>query len=100
MLFIFNLELEEEEAEERQRKLREEQYQKDRMTLEETRNQLRSLENHLAKCRDEKHQLFLQLKKVLHEESESRRAKAELRYYLNLHFNALFFLTLFQEVHI
>ena len=66
-------ELEEEEAEERLRKLREEQDQKDRMTLGETREQIRGLEEHLVKLRDEKHQLFLQLKKVLNEDELRRR---------------------------
>lgn len=89
LLFLFCSELEEEEAEERLRKLREEQDQKDRMTLGETREQLRGMEDHLTKLKDEKHQLFLQLKKVLNEDELRRRisnARVDLRY---LHFYLL-----------
>lgn len=75
-------ELEEEEAEENRRKQREEQYQKERMTLGETRKQITSLERHLDKLRDEKHQLFLQLKKVLNEENAMRKRRfEEMRYF-------------------
>lgn len=75
--------MEEEEAEENRRKQREEQYQKERMTLGETRKQITTLERHLDKLRDEKHQLFLQLKKVLNEENAMRKRRfEEMRYIL------------------
>lgn len=43
------------------------------MTLGETREQISNLENELIELKDEKHQLFLQLKKVLLNEDEYRR---------------------------
>ncbi|KAM8794259.1 G protein pathway suppressor 2 [Eudromia elegans] len=57
-----------EEQERRRRKELEE-----RMSLEETREQLCKLQGRLGALQDEKHQLFLQLKKVLHEEEKRRR---------------------------
>lgn len=62
-----------------EQKLREEQERRrrkemeERMSLEETREQLQKLQERLAALQDEKHQLFLQLKKVLHEEEKRRR---------------------------
>lgn len=44
------------------------------MSLEETKEQISKMESKLQSLQEEKHQLFLQLKKVLHEE-EKRRAK-------------------------
>lgn len=43
------------------------------MTLGETREQITTLENELSQLKDEKHQLFLQLKKVLNEDDNRRR---------------------------
>lgn len=43
------------------------------MTLGETREQISNLENELIELKDEKHQLFLQLKKVLNEDEYRRR---------------------------
>jgi G protein pathway suppressor 2 len=43
------------------------------MTLGETRDQISQLEVRLAQLKDEKHQLFLQLKKVLNEDDNRRR---------------------------
>lgn len=43
------------------------------MTLGETREQISNLENELSQLKDEKHQLFLQLKKVLNEDDNRRR---------------------------
>ncbi|XP_056366233.1 G protein pathway suppressor 2 isoform X4 [Oenanthe melanoleuca] len=57
-----------EEQERRRRKELEE-----RMSLEETREQLLKLQEKLGALQEEKHQLFLQLKKVLHEEEKRRR---------------------------
>ncbi|XP_020288551.1 protein enabled homolog isoform X2 [Pseudomyrmex gracilis] len=59
--------------EERLRKERERQQKQDVMTLGETREQISNLENELAQLKEEKHQLFLQLKKVLNE--DDRRQK-------------------------
>ncbi|CAL7951069.1 unnamed protein product [Xylocopa violacea] len=59
--------------EERQRKERERQQKQDVMTLGETREQISNLENELSQLKDEKHQLFLQLKKVLNEDDNRRR---------------------------
>lgn len=58
---------------ERQRKERERQQKQDVMTLGETREQISQLEQRLAQLKDEKHQLFLQLKKVLNEDDNRRR---------------------------
>ncbi|KAG8036612.1 hypothetical protein G9C98_003934 [Cotesia typhae] len=59
--------------EERLRKERERQQKQDVMTLGETREQICSLETELSQLKDEKHQLFLQLKKVLNEDDNRRR---------------------------
>lgn len=58
---------------ERQRKERERQQKQDVMTLGETREQISQLEQRLAQLKEEKHQLFLQLKKVLNEDDNRRR---------------------------
>lgn len=58
---------------ERQRKEKERQQNQDKMTLGETRNQICNLENRLKVHKEEKHQLFLQLKKVLNEDDNRRR---------------------------
>ncbi|XP_046401988.1 G protein pathway suppressor 2 [Ischnura elegans] len=58
---------------ERQRKERERQQKQDVMTLGETREQISHLEIRLSQLKDEKHQLFLQLKKVLNEDDIRRR---------------------------
>eukprot|EP00061_Rhincodon_typus_P018847 g48195.t1 len=63
-----------------EQKMKEEQERKrkkemeERMSLEETKEQISKMELKLQNLQEEKHQLFLQLKKVLHEE-EKRRAK-------------------------
>ncbi|XP_053216618.1 G protein pathway suppressor 2 isoform X2 [Podarcis raffonei] len=57
-----------EEQERRRKKEMEE-----RMSLEETKEQIMKLEEKLLALQEEKHQLFLQLKKVLHEEEKRRR---------------------------
>lgn len=49
------------------------------MTLGETREQISNLENELSQLKDEKHQLFLQLKKVLNEDDNRRRLIKETR---------------------
>jgi len=55
------------------RKEREAREQQDVMTLGETREQIIQLEARLQKFKEEKHQLFLQLKKVLNEDDNRRR---------------------------
>lgn len=66
-------EREAEVEEERLRKEREAREQQDVMTLGETRDQISHLEAKLTQLKDEKHQLFLQLKKVLNEDDNRRR---------------------------
>jgi len=58
---------------ERQRKERERQLKQDSMTLSETKEQISTLESRLSELKEEKHQLFLQLKKVLNEDETRRR---------------------------
>ncbi|XP_076268491.1 uncharacterized protein LOC143201366 isoform X2 [Rhynchophorus ferrugineus] len=66
-------EREAEVEEERLRKEREAREQQDVMTLGETREQISQLETKLQVFKEEKHQLFLQLKKVLNEDDNRRR---------------------------
>lgn len=66
-------EREAEVEEERLRKEREAREQQDVMTLGETREQISQLEQKLQQFKEEKHQLFLQLKKVLNEDDNRRR---------------------------
>lgn len=66
-------EREAEVEEERLRKEREAREQQDVMTLGETREQISQLETKLIQLKEEKHQLFLQLKKVLNEDDNRRR---------------------------
>uniref|UniRef100_A0A3B3RSF7 G protein pathway suppressor 2 n=1 Tax=Paramormyrops kingsleyae TaxID=1676925 RepID=A0A3B3RSF7_9TELE len=57
------------EEEERKRK----KEMEERMSLEETKEQIMKMGGKLQGLQEEKHQLFLQLKKVLHEEEKRRR---------------------------
>ncbi|XP_022913000.1 G protein pathway suppressor 2 isoform X2 [Onthophagus taurus] len=59
--------------EERLRKEREARERQNVMTLGETRDQLAEMEAKLVSLKEEKHQLFLQLKKVLHEDDNRRK---------------------------
>ncbi|KAL1415773.1 hypothetical protein MTO96_028909 [Rhipicephalus appendiculatus] len=61
-------------ATERVRRERELKRRQDAMTLEEIRDQVQQSEKKLATLKDEKHQLFMQLKKVLHEDDTRKRA--------------------------
>lgn len=70
-------EREAEVEEERQRKEREAREQQDVMTLGETREQISQLEAKLTQLKEEKHQLFLQLKKVLNEDDNRRRQQVK-----------------------
>lgn len=71
--FYYSLEQEADAEVERQRKERERQQKQNVMTLGETRDQIQQLESSLKALKDEKHQLFLQLKKVLNEDDNRRR---------------------------
>lgn len=66
-------ELEADAEVQRQRREREQKQKQDVMTLGETREQISVLEARLAALTEEKHQLFLQLKKVLNEDDNRRR---------------------------
>ncbi|XP_064486189.1 G protein pathway suppressor 2-like [Ornithodoros turicata] len=61
-------------ATERVRREQEQKRKQDAMTLEEIKDQVQQSEKKLKDLKDEKHQLFLQLKKVLHEDDTRRRA--------------------------
>lgn len=67
------LELEAEVEEERLRKEREAREKQDVMTLGETREQIQLLDDKLSSLRNEKQQLFLQLKKVLNEDDNRKK---------------------------
>ena len=60
---------------ERQRREREDQQKEQEMTLEETKEQVAQSESRLAQLKEDKHQLFLQLKKVLNEDDTRRKIK-------------------------
>lgn len=70
-------ELEAEVEEERLRKEREAREKQDVMTLGETKEQIQMLEKQLQELRNEKQQLFLQLKKVLNEDDNRKRQMKE-----------------------
>lgn len=70
-------EREAEVEEERLRKEREAREQQDVMSLGETREQITQLELKLSQLQEEKHQLFLQLKKVLNEDDRRRQLVKE-----------------------
>uniref|UniRef100_UPI00398F10D2 G protein pathway suppressor 2 isoform X1 n=1 Tax=Pristiophorus japonicus TaxID=55135 RepID=UPI00398F10D2 len=69
-----------------EQKMKEEQERKrkkemeERMSLDETKEQISKMELKLQNLQEEKHQLFLQLKKVLHEEEKRRAKMKEQRY--------------------
>lgn len=82
LYFILHICVEQEAdaEEERLRKERERQQKQDVMTLGETREQISNLENELSQLKEEKHQLFLQLKKVLNEDDRRRQLIKETRF--------------------
>ncbi|XP_025103012.1 G protein pathway suppressor 2-like isoform X2 [Pomacea canaliculata] len=61
-----------------ERELRKKKEEEEALTLEQTRDQIAQLERKLEQLRSEKHQVFLQLKKVLNQEEETRR-RAQLK---------------------
>lgn len=79
-------EREQEVEEERLRKEREAREQQDVMTLGETREQITQLEAKLTQLKEEKHQLFLQLKKVLNEDDNRRRQLVKENTYVQMYF--------------
>jgi TolA-binding protein len=72
-LSLLQIELEADAEVERQRKERERQQKQHVLTLSETKDQICHLESRLSELKDEKHQLFLQLKKVLNEDETRKR---------------------------
>ncbi|KAK2179151.1 hypothetical protein NP493_509g01003 [Ridgeia piscesae] len=69
-------EQEHDEALERQKKekeLRRKKEAEDSLTLEQTKDQISQLQHKMEQLKQEKHELFSQLKKVLHQEDESRK---------------------------
>lgn len=79
--YIYYISEQEADAEEeRLRKERERQQKQDVMTLGETREQISNLDNELSQLKAEKHQLFLQLKKVLNEDDRRRQLIKETRF--------------------
>lgn len=66
-------EREQEDEEERLRKEREAREQQNVMTLGETREQLQQLEAKLNQLKEEKHELFLTLKRVLNADDNNRK---------------------------
>lgn len=69
-------ELEQDEQLERMRKeqeLRKKKEKEDSLTLEQTKEQIQNMEKKLETLKQEKHELFSQLKKVLHQEDETRK---------------------------
>lgn len=69
-------EQEQDKAQERLRKereLRKRKEEEDSLTLEQTKEQLLQLERRLAELKQDKHGLFSELKKVLHQENEMRQ---------------------------
>lgn len=79
-------EREAEVEEERLRKEREAREQQNVMTLGETREQISQLEIKLTQLKEEKHQLFLQLKKVLNEDDNRRRQLVKESKYITCKF--------------
>lgn len=61
----------------RERELRRKKEEEDSLTLEQTKEQLLQLEQRLAELKKEKHGLFSELKKVLHQENEIRQRETE-----------------------
>ncbi|EFN79626.1 myosin-M heavy chain [Harpegnathos saltator] len=70
-------EQEADEEEERLRKERERQQKQDVMTLGETREQISNLQNEVSQLQKEKHDLFIELKRVLEEENRKRQQVKE-----------------------
>ncbi|KAK2153403.1 hypothetical protein LSH36_298g02005 [Paralvinella palmiformis] len=66
------------ERERKERELKKKKEEEDSLTLEQTREQIGQLEDRLEALKGEKHELFSQLKKVLHQEDESRK-RAQLK---------------------
>lgn len=70
-------ELEQDAIEKRLRREKERRQLQDAMTLDQIKEQLSSLEKRLESLRDEKHNLFVQLKQVLNEDDARRKIEHE-----------------------
>ena len=80
MLLVFLLLMPEQEAdaeEKRLRKEREVRKKQHAMTLEETREKLSQMEQDLTNLKNQKHQLFQELKVVLNEDATRKRAQQQ-----------------------
>ncbi|XP_061184587.1 G protein pathway suppressor 2-like [Saccostrea echinata] len=62
----------------KEEEIRKKKEQEDSLTLEQTKEQIAQLDKKMEELKTEKHELFSQLKKVLHQEDESRK-KAQLK---------------------
>ncbi|XP_041377918.1 G protein pathway suppressor 2-like [Gigantopelta aegis] len=62
-----------EERTQKEREMKKKKEEADSLTLEQTKEQIGQLEKRLKELETEKHELFSRLKKVLHQEDESRR---------------------------
>ncbi|XP_062610985.1 G protein pathway suppressor 2-like [Saccostrea cucullata] len=62
----------------KEEEMRKKKEQEDSLTLEQTKEQIAQLDKKMEELKTEKHELFSQLKKVLHQEDESRK-KAQLK---------------------
>lgn len=62
----------------KEEEMRKKKEQEDSLTLEQTKEQVTQLDKKLEDLKSEKHELFCQLKKVLHQEDETRK-KAQLK---------------------
>jgi len=62
----------------KEREQRKKKEEEDSLTLEQTKEQISELDKKLGKLKDEKHELFSRLKKVLHEEDNSKK-KQQMR---------------------
>ncbi|ESO92492.1 hypothetical protein LOTGIDRAFT_239575 [Lottia gigantea] len=57
----------------KERELKKKKEEKDNLTLEQTKEQIQKLEQKLKSLSDDKHVLFLKLKKILNQEEETRK---------------------------
>ena len=75
MLSTFFTEQEQDAEQERHRREQELKRKRDAMTLEDIKDQLQKLEIKLKELKEEKHELFLQLKRVLNEDEVRKRVR-------------------------
>ena len=64
----------------KEQELKKKKEEEDSLTLEQTKEQISQLERRFESLKQEKHELFSELKKVLHQEDESKKKQMrELR---------------------